>query len=174
MKEFSFIILIAFNLLFVQAQENYPSPSNKTDVLFYIQHNQGKNTFIYALNKNNKGEIDYNNPIQVYRQLFDKNGEVRPLTGIQKTFAYGINIKKLSGDKYEANIVSIPDQKLYLHLPKSGTPFVITKVNGQYIRLDRIFIKIKDGTSGLSTKLDYILYYGQSNGKNQTLKQEMP
>ncbi len=155
---FIFLILVSGTHLF--AQEGYPEPTEKSGLLFYIQHNRGKNTFVYALNKD-----DEKNPIRVYRQIFDKEGEVRPLTTLQRNFAYGIDCKKLNNQNYEATIVSLPTQKFYLHIPKKGNAFVETTINGVNMTVSRIFIQQKDGTSGLSTKVDYILFYGKHNNK---------
>lgn len=84
MNKFISVVLIFVSFYYVKAQEGYPKPSNKDGLLFYIQHNRGKNTFIYALNLNDNRKINLENPIRVYRQIFDKNGEIKPLTTIQK------------------------------------------------------------------------------------------
>ncbi|WP_313191623.1 DUF4833 domain-containing protein [Sphingobacterium sp.] len=165
MNRFILSLLIFVTTYYAQAQEGYPTPTNKENLLFYIQHNRGKNTFIYDLNKNGSNKVNEDDPIRVYRQIFDKSGEIRPLTGIQKNFAYGIEAKPIDAHTYEATIVSLPSQKFYLTVPAKGKAYVVTTVNGLKIKVNRIFIRQKDGTSGLTTKVDYILFYGTSKNK---------
>lgn len=166
MNKFISVVLIFVSFYYVKAQEGYPKPTNKDGLLFYIQHNRGKNTFIYALNLNDDRKINLENPIRVYRQIFDKNGEIKPLTTIQKNFAYGIDTKRINNNFFEASIVSLPTQKFNLIIPAKGKPFVETTVNGMKFIVNRIYIKQKDGTSGLSTKVDYILFYGIHDKKD--------
>ena len=159
------MVLIFVSFCYAKAQEGYPKPSDQNGLLFYIQHNRGKNTFIYSLNFNDDRKINLENPIRVYRQIFDKDGEIKPLTTIQKNFAYGIDTKRINDHFFEATIVSLPSQKFNLIIPAKGKPFVETSVNGTKFIVNRIFIKQKDGTSGLSTKVDYILFYGINEKK---------
>ena len=166
MNRLLLIGLLIINCLVSSGQDNYPTPTQMEGVLFYIQHNRGKNTFIYRLNYQSDKTLNMDEPIQVYRQLFDNGGVIRPLTIIQKNFAYGIDAKLLKNNRYEASIVSLPEQKLFLHFPSKGDPYVSTTVAGTSFILKRIFIRQKDGTSGLSTKVDYILFYGVKDGKN--------
>lgn len=165
MNKFILTLLIFVTTYYAQAQEGYPSPTDKENLLFYIQHNRGKNTFIYDLNKNGQNKLDVDDPVRVYRQLFDKSGELKPLTGIQKNFAYGIETRAIDDRTYELTIVSLPSQKFYLYLPPKGKPYVVTTVNGLKFKVNRIFIRQRDGTSGLTTKVDYILFYGTSKNK---------
>lgn len=171
MKRIVFFSIFILCVQWLYGQDNYPVPTEKKDLLFYIQHNRGKNTFVYSLRRNKNKAIDLQEPVQVYRQLFDNDGEIRGLTAMQKNFAYGINQKKMPNGAYELSIVSIPSQKLYLHLPRVGLPYVSSTINGKQMRVDRIFIQIKDGTSGLGTKLDYIQFYGTI--KNQAVQQKL-
>ncbi|WP_103906725.1 DUF4833 domain-containing protein [Sphingobacterium lactis] len=159
-----FIILMFLAGLPIIAQEGYPEPSDKNGLLFYIQHNRGKNTFFYSLNYRGKHQLDQDDPIKVQRELYDEDGAIKPLSAVQRAFAYGISTKKRQHG-YEAAIVSMPSQKLYLFTPAHKPAYVETTVNGKSIRLKRIFIKQKDGTSGLGTKVDYILFYGTHNNK---------
>lgn len=156
--------LILISLLFSYictglAQEGYPKPTVK-DVLFYIQHSRGKNTFIYQANYSAPNHLHEKEPIKTSRQLFDKNGEIKPLTSIQRRYAYGIKTKKIDSNYYEVELVSYPDQKLFLKLDKHNQPFVEGTINGHYMKIDRLFIKLKDGTSGLQVQAAYILFYG--------------
>lgn len=173
MTKFILVVLIFVSSFQAFCQDGYPKPTSNDGLLFYIQHNRGKNAFIYSINYSNNHKIDADEPVKVTRQLFDKNGEIKPLTAIQKNFAYGIDIDKINANHYELAIVSLPDQKLYLTIPSKGKAYVETTVNGVKIKVNRLFIRIKDGTSGFSTKLDYILFYGTHKNKEVILKLEI-
>lgn len=151
-----------------QAQDNYPIPTSKK-ALFYIQHDQGYNTYVYEINTNTKGTIIQNKPIKIHRQLFDEDGKVKPLTYLQNKFAYGLQSKVISDEKYEITLAAYPNQKLYL-TANNKEVFVSTKVNGIDITLTRIFLKQQEGTSGLGTKLDYILFYGKDSNNRDVVQ----
>ena len=89
------------------------------------------------------------------------------MTGIQRRFAYGVKTKKLSDNHYEITLVSYPSQKLYLKFDPQNKPFVETTIAGKYIRINNLFINLKEGSGGLNTEAEYILFYGtDKNGKH--------
>jgi len=156
-------LIILTSLLFISnlsAQEGYPKPTVK-NLLFYIQHNRGKNTFIYQPNFSKPGILNDNSPILVKRQLFDQSGEIKSLTSVQRKFAYGVHTKKIDHNYYEVALVAYPNQKLYLRLDKHHQAFVETTLHGKYLKVERLFIHQREGTSGLNTKVDHITFYGK-------------
>lgn len=165
MKKLIIFLFILLNITISLAQEGYPIPTAK-DVIFYIQHNRGKNTFTYQPHFTTKGVLDSDDPILEKRQLFDKNGEIESLTAIQRRYAYGIKSTKTADNTFDIRLVSYPDQKLTLKLNQYQQPYVETRVNGKYIVLKRLFIHQKEGTNGLNTKVDHITFFGiDKNGK---------
>ncbi|WP_413531502.1 DUF4833 domain-containing protein [Empedobacter brevis] len=163
-------ILILFSFVisfFVQAQHGYPIPPKSENRLFYIQHNENKNTFVYDAIFSSKGVLNDENPVDIYRILYAENGEKKPLTSIQKKLAYGLEIKKAEKNVFQLTLVSYPSQKLTLKLDHQKNPIVQTTINNKLITLNRVFLKQKKGTAGISVKLDYILFYGKDkNGKS--------
>lgn len=93
--------------------------------------------------------------------MFDEDGAVKPLTAVQKKFAYGVQTKQLNPDSFELSIVSYPSQKLFLKLTTERQTYIETDVNGHRLILDRIFIIQREGTSGLGTKVDKMIFYGK-------------
>ncbi len=166
MKHTLLLVCLINLILPVLAQSGYPKPSNMTDVLFYIQHNRGHNTYIYALNRLEDGNINKKDPIEVYRELFDEDGKIKPLSVIQRNFAYGISTQVVDSDTYEASIVSLPSQKFFLHIKSHKGSYVETTVNNVKMRVERIFIQQKEGTSGLGTKVDHIIFYGKAGHRS--------
>ena len=170
MKHLILIIIYLSNSLLGLAQDDYPKPTAK-DVIFYIQHNRGKNTFIYQPNFKSLGELNTDAPIKMSRQLFDANGEIKSLTNIQRKYAYGVKTEQLGHNYFQVELVSYPGQKLYLKLDKNKKPYIEGTISGQYMQVKHLFIKLKDGTSGLNVKAEHILFYGiDRNGKSVSAK----
>lgn len=166
MKKLILFLIFLPNFFIGLAQEGYPKPTAK-DVLFYIQHNRGKNTFIYQPNYTSNHQLNDKDPIRISRQLFDQNGEIKPLTGVQRRYAYGVKTEKLADNHFEITLVSYPNQKLYLKLDKQNKPFVEGTIAGKYLRINNLFIYLKEGSSGLNTEAEYILFYGtDKSGKH--------
>ncbi|HAD79149.1 DUF4833 domain-containing protein [Empedobacter falsenii] len=166
MKNLLIICSILFSFV-VNAQQGYPVPPKSENRLFYIQHNDNKNTFVYDALFSSKGILDDDNPVDIYRILYAEDGSKKPLTSIQKKLAYGLDIKKIEKNVFQLTLVSYPTQKLTLKLDSQKNPIVQTTVNNKLIILNRVFLKQKKGTAGISVKLDYILFYGKDkNGKS--------
>ncbi|MFV0140341.1 DUF4833 domain-containing protein [Empedobacter falsenii] len=162
-----FTLFYFFFSVVLFAQEGYPTPPKSVNRLFYIQHNDNKNTFVYDALFSSKGILDANNPVDIYRILYAEDGSKKPLTSIQKKLAYGLDIKKIEKNVFQLTLVSYPIQKLTLKLDSQKNPIVQTTVNNKLITLNRVFLKQKKGTAGLSVKLEYILFYGKDkNGKS--------
>ncbi|MFZ4862168.1 DUF4833 domain-containing protein [Sphingobacterium sp. Mn56C] len=170
MKKCILSFLISVSVLSVFGQDGYPTP-HVADLLFYIQHNRGKNAFIYQANYSATGELDSNNPIRVTRQIFENKGEIKSLSTVQKTFAYGVNTHKIGDNTYEVSLVSYPAQKLYLSVDKNKHAKIETSVSGVKMKVNRLFIQQREGTSGLNTKVDYIHFFGtDGQGKSVNAK----
>lgn len=170
----SFIYLLLYTAIHSFAQEGYPTPPFKPNTLFYIQHSEGHNTYVYEANMTNNYQFDSKNPINNYRVLYDKNGETKPLTAIQQKFAYGIISKKIDNNTFEFEIVSYKNQPLYLKMDKAGKPYVETTLNGHKFNLHRIFIKQKEGTSGLGTQVEYLIFYGTDHRGTKVREKLIP
>lgn len=166
MKKLVLLFLFLSNFSLGFSQDGYPKPTAK-DILFYIQHNRGKNTFIYQPNYTSNLRLNDKEPIKISRQLFDQNGEIKPLTGIQRRYAYGVKTEKLGDNHYEFTLVSYPSQKLYLKFDTQNKPFVETTIAGKYIRINNLFIYLKEGSTGINIEAEYILFYGtDKSGKH--------
>lgn len=149
------------------AQHGYPVPQKTANHLFYIQHSENKNTFVYDAIFANQGILNDSDPVDIYRILYAEEGQKKPLTLTQQKFAYGLKISKIDKNIFQLHLVSYPAQKLTLKLNSNKNPIVQTKLNNKTITLNRVFLKQKDGTSGLSTKIEYMIFYGKdSNGKS--------
>ena len=175
MKIFTCLLyFLFFASSYTFAQDGYPKPPFKSNTLFYIQHSEGHNTYVYEAKIIDKQHFNAKNPINNYRILYDKGGEIKPLTGIQQKFAYGIITKELGNNIVEFEIVSYKNQPLYLKMDKAGKPYVETTLNGHKFNLHRIFIKQKEGTSGLGTQVEYLIFYGKDHKGNKVQEKLIP
>lgn len=175
MKIFTCLLyFLFFASSYTFAQDGYPKPPFKSNTLFYIQHSEGHNTYVYEANIIDKQHFNARNPVNNYRILYDKGGEIKPLTGIQQKFAYGIITKELGNNIVEFEIVSYKNQPLYLKLDNAGKPYVETTLNGHRFNLHRIFIKQKEGTSGLGTQVEYLIFYGTDHKGTKVQEKLIP
>ncbi|OUD39558.1 DUF4833 domain-containing protein, partial [Flavobacterium psychrophilum] len=99
------IFLFFFNIGLVTAQENYPKPIKTKTLLFYIQHSNNYNTYLYDINMNGQ-TINSIDPIKEYRILYATDSSKRPLTKMQKKLAYGIVLKSSRDNLYKFNLAA--------------------------------------------------------------------
>lgn len=162
MKNIYFLILCIS--ISTQAQKSHPTPEKSANHLFYIQHSQNHNTFVYEANFPNK-KFDESEPIKIHRIAYTKGGVKEELSKMQRNLAYGIDIKKVKENHYEFTLVSYPEKKLYLELNSKGKPQVRTTINSKKMILQKMYLNMEKGVS-LKPKIAYIDFYGtDENGK---------
>ncbi len=165
-----FLYLLLSNTLF--GQDGYPVPKVEK-LLFYVQHNRGHNTFLYTLDFQADGHINRKNPVSVSRQLFDQDGTIKPLTPIQNRFAYGVKGKYVNTMRYEFTLAGYANQVFVLDLGEK-VPRVKTVVNGRDLFLERMFLYQTEGSNGLNTSLDYILFFGRDSARRAVVEKLIP
>lgn len=154
------------------AQQNYPVPPASANRLFYIQHSNNFNTYVYDARMAGNA-LDKNDPVDEYRIVYTEGGVKKPLTKIQKSMAYGILVNSLGTDFYEMHLAGSSKLKMYLVLHGSpAVPKVYATINNQKMYLHRIFLQLKEGYSGLEVKAEYVLFEGNDfeNGEAITEK----
>lgn len=163
MKNIYFLLLLIS--ITSKAQKGYPNPEKADNHLFYIQHSQNHNTFVYEANFTNR-KINAVEPIKIHRIAYTKGGEKEELTKMQRNLAYGIEFKKIKENHYEFSLVSYPEKKLILELNENGKPQVRTSVNGKKMILHKMFLNMQKGVS-IKPKIESIDFHGTDieNGK---------
>ena len=160
-------LLILFFCLLGQvffAQDNYPVPPQNKHRLFYIQHNQNTNTYVYDANVEN-GKLKTSEPIYVYRMVYAEDGSKKELTGIQRRLAYGIKILSSDDQKTTFHLNGYPTLHWELTL-KNGKYQASVTVNKTPIVVEKMFVQTKEITT-----VDYILISGK-NSKNQEVTEK--
>jgi hypothetical protein len=150
-------------LVIIDAQNAYPTPPDKFERLFYIQRTGNINTIVYDVNFSAHKIINVDNPINAYWIRYADNGETKPLSYIQKTFAYGTKSKKLVPDNtFEFNLVSYSKKKMMLALDTNGKPYVYADINGRRIQLEHIFVKTEGGSMlSFVPSVQYVEIFGK-------------
>jgi len=170
MKALLFALLVFFRLC-SYAQEGYPIPPPAETRLFYIQHSDNYNTYVYDANIKD-GVIAADNPVESYRIVYTEGGVKKPLTGIQRRLAYGMEVKALDKNSFEMHLSASKRLKFYLIMNGHARPVVYVTVNNRKMYLDRMYVKIKEGGVSLGVKADYVLFTGKdcSTGEDVTEK----
>ncbi|MGS2763111.1 DUF4833 domain-containing protein [Sinomicrobium sp. M5D2P9] len=128
--------------------------------LFYIQHSNNHNTYVYDARMEGKS-INRKNPVEAYRIVYTEGGIKRPLNLAQKKFAYGIVTDYLEPDLYKMYLAVSKKLTFYLTLDSNGKPKVYVTVNQRKMYLDRMFVQLKDKTTGVHVKADWVLFEGK-------------
>ncbi|MFL0354534.1 DUF4833 domain-containing protein [Xanthomarina sp. GH4-25] len=160
MKTFFTTLIIFSTTTLAFAQDNYPIPEKTPTRLFYIQHSNNSNTFVYDANIINN-TINKEKPINEYRILYTEDGAIKPLTGLQKRMAYGLTIDFQSPTLYKMYLEASKKIPFFLTLDSNSKPIVYITVNNNKMLLDRIFVKLKGTFSLIHTEVDYILFEGK-------------
>lgn len=175
-KQFTLLLLFIFilfgftkstfvaNTAFVSTGEDsvfngYPIPKDD-HMLFYIQKSFNQNTVVYCMNHNEKGQIDANNPVNVFWRRYQEDGRKRDLTQIEKTFGYGVKAKplKTKPNTYIFSIAAIKDKQFIVTQTDDLKPHVITTIDNKTAVIKRVFIKAEH--IKLLPKVFYVEVFG--------------
>ncbi|MFP9100672.1 DUF4833 domain-containing protein [Flavobacterium sp. RHBU_24] len=140
------------------AQKGYPVPTEDVSRLFYIQHSNNHNTFVYDANMAGK-KLNTADPVSVYRLCYTKGktGLKEELSGIQRKMAYGITLTSAEAASCTFTLAAYPAKKIAVHLDKNGRPYAAVHVNGKNIVLKKMFLLVnKSGTNVV-----HIDFYGK-------------
>ena len=130
-----------------QPMLNFPVPTGVDNQLFYLQRDPNTNTIIYQLNVNRAGQVDEEEPINVFWLRYDEQGQRKDLNYIQRNFAYGLSATKLAPEKYQLKFAAYNKVPFYLMRWSADRAFhVFTIINNKQIVLSRVYLRIEGGT----------------------------
>lgn len=167
MKKFLLLLCIAVSFV-INAQEGYPVPPDGAGRLFYIQHSNSQNTYVYDANMKS-GKLDADNPVDVYRILYTEGGVKAELTKLQAKLAYGVKLIKATATLCQFTLAAYPDKILWLRLNSQGIPYVTVTVNGKDIFLSKLFLMTNK--TGMDVK--YIDFYGIDAATGKEVQERM-
>lgn len=152
---------------------NFPTPKNVDNMLFYIQRDPNINTAIYAINYQENGKIDKNNPIKAYWIRYAEKGEKKDFSYMQRKFAYGIESKTFNNEEFEFQFVSYKKLSLTLKKVDSDQKYhVFVNVNQKKIQVEKIFVRIEGGSFWLPN-VKYVEVTGIDVSSNKIITERM-
>ena len=157
-----------------QPARPFPVPSGVAQQLFYLQRDPNINTVIYQLNVNNAGELNEDEPINIFWIRYADQGERKGLNFIQRRFAYGLSAKKIAPNKFELKFAAYG--KVPFVLMKSGFDHafhVYATVGGHQIQLERVYLRIEGGTFWVPN-VQYIELKGRDATSQQPVVERIP
>lgn len=156
----------------IEAQNDYPVPERTETQLFYIQHSNNHNTYVYDVNMKN-GKIDASRPVKEYRIIYTQNGIRKSLSTIQRRFAYGMILIDSNNNTFKLRLAASKKLLFTLETDSKGTAKIHITVNNRKIFLDRMYVKLKKNTSGLKAKAEYVLFYGKDYVTNEIVMEKL-
>ncbi len=161
LQQVFFVLIISLPVL-APAQSTFPTPPNTPQRLFYVQRTSNTNTIVYDANTIDKGSaFDSKQPIRVYWLRYDEQGQVAPLNYLQRTLAYGVDVR--AGQRpgeFEFNVVSYSKRKLRLLMDANRRPRAEIEINGKPAWLTRVYVKIEGKKAGLIPDVKYVELFG--------------
>ncbi len=146
------------------SSKKYPTPPANENMLFYIQRTHNINTIIYEINYNKDSTINESEPVKIYWIRYADKGETIPLSGVQKTFAYGISSSLIDKEKksFRLKLTAYDKRDIYLLKTKTDNRYhAYININGTLSMLKKIFFKTEGGTFW-SPNVTYIELTGRS------------
>lgn len=138
----------------------YPKPPSTDSLMFYIQRNLNSNTIVYETHYDAQGNIDDDKPLTAEWIRYDEDDRRQPLSRVQRTFAYGLDIKKDKANtrSYEVELVAYKARVLHLQEIAPHKAVVLMQINGKTCALHHIYIQADN--SGLWPKVHYVELFG--------------
>lgn len=159
---FIFFAAGMFQPVLAPAQMTFPTPPETPQRLFYVQRDPNTNTIVYDANTISGGRaFDPKQPINIYWIRYASDGTAAPLSYIQRTLAYGVDIRPSSKPgEYEFNVVSYAKRKLRLIIDAQGRPRAILPINQKEAWLNRVYVKIEGKKVGIIPDVKYVELFG--------------
>lgn len=153
------------------AQAHFPTPPNTAQRLFYVQRTHNTNTIIYDANTISNGRsFDTKQPINVYWIRYAENGQQEPLSYLQRTMAYGVDVRRAGQvGEFDFNVVSYPKRKLRLYIDPAGKPHAVSAINGKSSWLNRVYIHMEGKKVGIIPDVKYVELFGTDPGTGKAV-----
>ena len=130
------------NQSFCSDDPRYPAPQDK-DLVFYLQLSDRTDTVVYAVNRRLDGTVDANDPVHVYWRLYERGGEKRELTFLQRSLAFGVQLapaKDRPGD-YVARLNAYPNIPVLVDHTKDGKARALMSIAGKPAQLICVYVE---------------------------------
>ena len=161
-------ILITFNSL---AQKNKPSPSLSVEQiptppdsdirLFFIQRSSSIDVILYDAYLGLDKKLDSKNPVHAYWLRYTNGGKKQELSSIQRTLAYGLYTKPISGEQgsYDGHFLAYRKRRFVVKMNAKGQPIALFPINGKMQVLKKVYVNVDE--SGMIPKVIYVELWGR-------------
>lgn len=152
----------------------FPVPSGVAHQLFYLQRDPNTNTIIYQLNVNSAGQLDEDEPINIFWLRYQEQGQRKDLNFIQRRFAYGLSAKKIAPSKYALKFAAYGKVPFVLMKSSFDNAFhVYATVANKQIQLERVYLRIEGGTFWVPN-VKYIELKGRDAASQKPVVERIP
>ena len=147
------------------ANSGYPQPKPSDERLFYLQRSTNSNTVIYDAHLTEGGQLDAEQPVEVYWRRYEERNQRKELNFLERHFAYGVRVDRGRGERYHLKLAALPERKGVLRFDPEGRPEVVTEIGGTTARLRFIYVQVEEG--GLWPSVDYVELHGETLAERQ-------
>ena len=135
-----------------------PYVATESNMLFKIDRSRDPDVIMYDVNLNSLGELDKSNPINIYWIRNTEKGIIKPLTGIQKKFGYGLKFISISENMADFQFVSYFDRVFKLRKTDNNQFKVFTISHNKKVEVQRLYVQFEDKSSWIPNILNIELY----------------
>ena len=126
--------------------------------LFKVERSKNANIIQYDAQIGPNGKLDRKKPVNVYWVRLAEQGQIKPLSWIQKKFAYGFKVRFDHGsDSVIMDMAADIGQPI--RVERDGATYrAVVDIGGTPSRLIKVFINATD--KGFFKKVNYVEFYG--------------
>lgn len=142
------------------------------DALFHIERNKNANIVQYDAQLTPNGMLDSKRPVVAYWIRHAEQGQIKKLSWLQRKFAYGFKVK-LGSEQNTAILDMAVNLGRTIMVRRDGQDYrAIADINGEQSYVDKVFIHARG--KGLTTRVNYIEWYGHSVNSGEELYERFP
>ena len=152
------LFVIAGILSFCWTSTPADEQSYHRESLFHIERSKNANIVQYDAQVGPDNKLHPRQPVLGYWVRLAEQGQVKEFSWIQKTFAYGFNVR-LDPERESAELNMVADIARKISVRRDGDAFkAFVLIDGEPARLERIYVQ--SSGKGLATKVHFMDLFG--------------
>lgn len=146
-SRFTFLLILAALSLSLKVYgTTKPDSGSAQCELFHIERSRDANVIRYELNFDEHHQLSTDKPVKAYWVKYAADGCMRPLTWVQRKYAYGLNFEYVSSDSVVFTFVSYKKRTFELVRDVNGLMQAYTVCKGERVKVEKIFVQIDGGS----------------------------
>ena len=175
------LLLLAFTELsqakqsFCSDDPRYPEPQDK-GMVFYLQRSGNGNTVVYTASQLADGAIDPDHPVDIFWRWYNRGGDKRPLSFMERQLAFGVKLTPLKDQpgKYTARLNAYPKLPVLVEPTADGKVRAIMTIDGEPAQLVCIYVGWRQQL-GIIPEVLYVDFFGRTlDGGKKVVKRRRP